>query len=47
MILKILVDYCKHQRQDLDKLFGLLKAFEHRTAYDLSFLKNFFKYYID
>ena len=45
-MIKIIVDYLKLNHKDLPKLFGLLKAFKWRQAYNYSFLNSFFKYYI-
>jgi hypothetical protein len=47
IILKILVEYCQQCHTDLHKLFGMVRVFEHRAAYEFTFLRHFYKYYID
>lgn len=46
LCLKILVEYCKMNHNDYEKIFSLLDALIRRTYYDLTFISNFYKYYI-
>ncbi|TMW68827.1 hypothetical protein Poli38472_006295 [Pythium oligandrum] len=44
LLVKILVAYCRVKPDDVQVLLDLLSAFLHRTAYDFSFLQQFYQH---
>ncbi len=46
LILKMMVNYCYLNKNDVEKIFQMLEIFNCRNSYDYSFLKKFYKYQI-
>ena len=45
-VLKIMISYCKHNRDEIPALFKMLEIFNVRVSYDLNFISNFYEDYI-
>jgi len=45
-ILKIFVQYCKHNKKEIRIIFDMLPIFNFRQSIDFSFLHRFYRYYI-
>lgn len=45
-LLKIFVQYCKQNKDEVAIIFDILQVFNHRNSNDFAFLHNFYRYYI-